>query len=65
MLHALRNGKFNVHAPAVAERHDKEAESAPGFSHAYGVKGAPANLSALARGKRELEEGASPCRSYR
>ena len=62
-LHLLRDREFQVHAPAVAQHHQEEAQAPARGAHSDGAVLAPVDLSAIAGGEVELEEGLLLARS--
>ncbi len=57
MLHRLRHEEFQVHAAAVAQHHDEEAQLPAGGADADRAPYAPVDLRGLAGRKRQFEEG--------
>ena len=56
-LHLLRDGELEIHAPAVAQHHQEEAQAPAGVAHVDGAVRSPVNLRALTGLEVQLEEG--------
>ena len=54
--HLLRDGEFQVHAPAVAQHHQKKAQAPPCRAHADGAVLTPVELGGFAWGEVQLEK---------
>ena len=61
----LAEAKFEVRQAAVAKHHDKERQSPPGGADSHRTGAAPIDLRALARSKRQGEEGRRTHPAYR
>ena len=56
MLHRLRYKELQIHAPAMAQHHDEEAQLPTCLTHANRAPTAPVNLSRFARCEHQREE---------
>jgi len=56
----LGDRELNKQHAAVAQHHDKKTQPAMGGPHLHRTKGAPIDLGAFTRGKRELQKGLGP-----
>lgn len=65
VLHGLGDGARDIHPPAGAQDHDKEAQLAAGVPYRDGPQGAPSTLGARARGTGQCEQGGLPAGSDR
>src|SRR3984893_364754 len=61
----LAEAKFEVRQAAVAKHHDKERQSPPGRADRHRTSAAPIDLRAIARSKRQGEEGRRTHPAYR
>src|SRR5712691_10594661 len=61
MLHGLRHGKLDIHQAAVAQHHDKEAQTAVRLPHRDRAEGAPVDLDTFTGGKGECEKSGLTC----
>ncbi|OIQ78154.1 hypothetical protein GALL_401400 [mine drainage metagenome] len=55
-LGGLRNRELQVHAPAVAQHHQKEAQAPPGGAHPDAAEFTPVNLGGFTWSEVQLEK---------
>ena len=64
VLHRLRHEEFQIHAPAIAQHHDEEAQLPACFANPDRAPATPVDLRGLARREHQLQESRPVFRPY-
>src|ERR1019366_4579088 len=64
VLHRLRDGEFQIHAAAIAQHHDEEAQLPARFTDADRAPAAPVDLRGFAGREHQFEESRPVFRPY-